>query len=290
MKRRITSALAGAGVVLAAALTGCSTAGSAEAGELEVLKLGVPPGEADPEFLEQMQPIADEIAEVTGKEVEVTKTSDYLAIVEAMRSGLIDLALFSPTPTVLAQDVANATPLIAALGAPYTSEIVCSPDAGVEQLTDVQDKQFAFVDPGSTSGNYVPRFHMKNNGVDIDNLDETFAGGHDSALLAVKQGSVDCAAAASSIIDSMIEEDVISEADIDRVSISDPIPISMTLIAREGLPEDITTSIADTLVETQNPAVLEVTGATELVHAEDADWSLFEGIVEDLGVGLDDAE
>lgn len=254
------------------------------------LKLGVPPGEADPELLDRFQAVADVVADGTGLEVEVTKTSDYLAIVEAMRSGLLDVAAFSPFPTVLAQDVAGVQPLVAATGAPYKTFIVCSPDADVESLEDVEGHSFAFVDAGSTSGNYIPRLMLKRAGVDPDELDSTFAGGHDTAALAVQQGSTDCAAVASMLWERLTESGTISADDAVVVAESDPLPISLVIIARKGLDPEITDAITEAFVESQDEKSLEVVQATEFLDADEADFSLFEEAARELGVDLEEVE
>lgn len=290
MTRNRSMPLLAAGALTAMAiLSGC--AGSDAAGKEAsptMLKFGVPPGEADPELLDKMQPAADLVAEATGLEVEVTKTSDYLAIVEAMRSGLLDVALFSPMPTVIAQDVAEVDPLVAALGSPYTTNIICRPDAGVEELSDVADHSIAFVDAGSTSGNYVPRLMLKREGADVDDLDETFAGGHDVAALSVKKGSTDCAAVASMLLPTLVESGTIAESDYEVIAESDPIPISLVVIARDGLSEEIKTQITDAFLENQSPEILEISQADELVDADDADWTMFHDAAKELGIDLED--
>lgn len=279
--------LLAAGIASALILTGCSGQARAESTP-DVIKFGIPPGEADPAMIDEMQPVADLIADATGIPVEVTKTSDYLAIVEAMRSELLDVALFSPMPTVIAQDVAKVKPLVAGLGAPYKSLIICRPDAGVKSLADIQDHSFAFVDPGSTSGNYIPRLMLSRAGVDLDALDSVFAGGHDVATLSVKQGSTDCAAVASMLLPQMVEAGAIAESDYEIVAESDPLPISIVIIARDGLDPAITESITDAFVDSQSVDVLKITQATELVRAEDADWTMFQDAAKELGIDLED--
>jgi phosphonate transport system substrate-binding protein len=203
---------------------------------------------------------------------------------------LLDVALFSPLPAVLARDVANVDPLVAALGAPYRTQIICRPDAGVETLADVQDHSIAFVDPGSTSGNYIPRLMLQQAGVDVDALDETFAGGHDVSALSVKQGSTDCAAVASMLLPTLVDAGQISEADYEVVAESDQLPISLVIIARDGLSEEIKTEIADAFIDSQSAEVLEISQATSLVPADEADWTLFEDAASELGIDLEEVE
>lgn len=282
------SAIGAIGV--AALLAGCAPTAEGADATPATLRFGVPPGEADPELLDRMQPLADLVNEATGIPVEVTKTSDYLAIVEAMRSGLLDVAMFSPMPTVIAQDIANVEPLAVALGAPYSTYIICRPDAEVDELADIQDKTMAFVDPGSTSGNYIPRLMLQRAGVDLSTLESVFAGGHDVSALSVKQGSTDCAAVASMLVPRLVESGAVNEEDFEIIAESEPLPISMVILAREGLDPEVKEQIADVFIGTSDENVLAVTSATELVAPEDADWTLFEDAARELGVSLEDAE
>ncbi|WP_134324897.1 phosphate/phosphite/phosphonate ABC transporter substrate-binding protein [Cumulibacter soli] len=281
--------LLAAGVLSAVTLLSGCTSGASADDNPDVIEFGVPPGEADPEMLEKMQPTADLVSEAAGVDVNVTKTSDYLAIVEAMRSDLLDVAMFSPMPTVIAQGVADIEPLAVALGAPYSTYIICSPDAGVDDLADVQDHSMAFVDPGSTSGNYIPRLMLTQAGVDLEALESTFAGGHDVAALSVKQGSTDCAAVASMLLPDLVSSGTIAESDYEIVAESDPLPISMVVIAREGLSQDIKDQITEAFLDAPQE-VLDTVGATEFVPAEDADWTIFEEAAKELGVELDEVE
>jgi phosphonate transport system substrate-binding protein len=287
MNRTIARLLLAFALLATAACSGDDS----EAGDIpETLKMGVPPGEADPELLDSAERIGELIEEATGIPVEVTQTSDYLGIVEAMRSGLLDVALFSPMPTILAESVANTDTLVVALGSPYTSNIICSPEAEVTELADIADRSMAFVDPGSTSGNFVPRLMLQEAGVDLDNLDSTFAGGHDVAAISVQQGSTDCAAVASLLLPALLDAGALAEDDFEIIAESETLPISLTIIAREGLSTEVTDKITDQLLETQAPELLEIARATELVAAEDADWTLFYDIAEELDIELADVE
>ncbi|WP_062297842.1 MULTISPECIES: phosphate/phosphite/phosphonate ABC transporter substrate-binding protein [Demequina] len=286
--RKIAGVTAGAAFA-AALLAGCSAAAANETPE--VLKLGVPPGEADAEYLDMLEPLAGIIEEATGIPVELTETGDYLGIVEAMRSDLIDMAIFSPFPAVLAQKVADVELIAAATGAPYSSLIICSTASGVEELSDIDDETVAFVDPGSTSGNFIPKLVLKEAGVDLDSLNETYAGGHDTAAIAVMQGSADCAGVASQLWDYMVEAGALDESLVTKVAESDPIPISTVVVGREGLSEEIYQQVSAVFVGSSDPEVLQVMGgATEVIDPADADWTIFEDAAKELGVNLEDVE
>lgn len=269
------------------ALGACGTA-PAQTASPAVLRMGVPPVE-DVTLRQKVDAAAEAISKAAGVPVKVTETSDYLGIVEAMRSGLLDIALFSPMPTVIAQDVAKVVPLVAGVGGNFTAAVICRPGAGVTELADVANPTIAFVDPGSTSGNYVPRLLLKRAGVDVTKLKETFTGGNfEAATLAVKQGSTDCAASAPAILNAMTKKGVIQASDYKIIAESEPIPISGVYIARAGLSDELKGKITEGLVTEQPAAAKQAIGAGTLVKADQADWGLFRDAASQLGITLKD--
>ncbi|WP_280344917.1 phosphate/phosphite/phosphonate ABC transporter substrate-binding protein [Nocardia neocaledoniensis] len=277
---------AAACVVIMCGVTACGDS-STQSGAPDVLKVGLPPAEANADLQAKFKPLTSLIAEGTGKAVEVKPTSDYLSIVEAMRSGLIDVAVFSPFPTPLAQAVAGVEPLVAAKGAAYSSVFVCRTSAGINSIADLRGRKIAFVDAGSTSGNYIPKLMLKRAGIDPETgIEGMYAGGHDTAELAVKQGSVDCAADARSSYQKMVDKGVIDGAQQAIVAESDPIPVSLVVIARKDLDPALKQGIVDSFVGGNNAAALGVVGATRFDRAQESDFAIFRDAAAELGVDL----
>lgn len=268
---------------------GVLTACGAEDPATVPLRLGLPPGEASPEFQERFTPVEQLIEGATGRTVDVTTTSDYLAIVEAMRSGLIDLAVFSPFPTPIAEQVANVDPLVAGNTEVYSSMIVCRTDRGITDLDDVRGRTVAFVDPGSTSGNYIPKLLLKRAGIDPDDdVEGTYAGGHDVALLAAAQGSVDCAANAAQLYERALAEGAVDPGALRVVAQSESIPISIIIIAREGLDPAVKRAVTDAFLNDPPQAVLDAASVTGFQTADPEDFALFREAARELGVDLSD--
>ncbi|WP_219417063.1 phosphate/phosphite/phosphonate ABC transporter substrate-binding protein [Pseudonocardia nigra] len=273
-------------LVALAGLTACASDDPATA----PLRLGLPPGEASPEFQERFAPVEQLIEEATGREVEVTTTSDYLAIVEAMRSDLIDLAVFSPFPTPIAEQVADVEPLVAGNTEVYNSVIVCRTDSGITDVQDIGGRTVAFVDAGSTSGNYIPKLLLKRAGIDPDTgVEGTYAGGHDVALLAAAQGSADCAATAGMQFEQAVAEGAVEPDVVQVVAESEPIPISLIVIARDGLDPAVKQSVTDAFLDAPQ-AVLDAGSVTGFQTAEPEDFDLFREAARELGVDLEDVE
>jgi phosphonate ABC transporter permease subunit PhnE len=124
---------------------------------------------------------------------------DYTALVEAMHSGQVQFGWLTPAPLVLAERLFNAEILLTQVrrGSPtYFAALVVRGDSGITRVEDLRGKTIAWVDPQSTSGYVIPRYLLLQRGLDPQRFfrQQVFAGGHDSAVLALRSGQVDVAA------------------------------------------------------------------------------------------------
>jgi phosphonate ABC transporter permease subunit PhnE len=124
---------------------------------------------------------------------------DYTALVEAMRSGQVQFGWLTPAPLVLAEHLFHAEIVLTQVrrGSPtYYGAIVVREDSPARTIDDLRGKTIAWVDPQSTSGYVIPRYLLMQRGLDPQRFfrQQVFAGGHDSAVLAVQTGQVDAAA------------------------------------------------------------------------------------------------
>lgn len=132
-------------------------------------------------------------------EVEVFIPTDYRGLIEAMGSGNLDFAFFPPDGFVVANQEVGAMVLLKSVrfGNPYYwSAIVVRKDSGIENIGDLEGKSIAWIDPNSAAGYTFPRAELIMAGINPDDFfsEEIYAGGHDAAVLAVANGSVDSAA------------------------------------------------------------------------------------------------
>lgn len=186
----------------------------------------------------------------------VSVPTSYAAVIEGMCSGSIDVAFLAPLMMVLAGDKGCATPFLAALrkddtgklSTTYQSQIIVKADSGINDINGLKGKKFAFTDAVSTSGYLFPTLLVKNKtGTDPKSFfsSTTFAGGHDKAVLAVYQGSVDGAA---SFIDartlSGMPADIMQKTK--RIETAGPIPNDGAAV-RKGFPDDVKNQIQKAL-------------------------------------------
>ena len=289
--------LGGFGIAGAALLplAGCGGSGQAQGsgGIPDPLTIGVIPSEDTEQVAATFEPIAKYVGEEVGVETKLYTATDYSGIIEAMRSGEAEVAWLGPLSYVLASQRAGAEAVAVQLteegtkNPTYQSFIITQKDSAVQGLGDLRGKNFAFVDPTSTSGNLFPRKAFTDAGMDPDeDLGQaTFAGGHDASALAVANGDVDAGAVASTTYESMVAEGVLSEGDVRIVWESDPIPES-PIAVRGDLSQDAKDRIKKAFVgmrpEDVGEEEISPDGAVGYVAARDSDYDVIRKLAKSL--------
>ena len=227
------------------------------------------PNEASEEYAEFRGMIQDSMAKAVGiKIIEIT-VADYNAVVEAMRTKHADIVLFGPVSYVQAveRSGAEAMAIVAPFGdksrSGYTSKIVVKAGSPIKSLGDLRGKSFAFVDPASTSGNYVPTLEFMNACPGTTNEDlhsngkffssVSYSGKHQNGLMAVINGDVDAAPVSSDILAAEIVSGRVKESDITVIHESPRLPISPMTI-RGDLPDAVKANVKKFLLSYKDPA------------------------------------
>lgn len=195
MKFSINRALMVATVAGATALGGM---GAAFAEAPKQIRFGLLPAEDPGRMVEMFGGIAAHISKKTGLKTTVRVSESYNALIEALRSGHLEIVYVGGSqyvkmldlkmdviPLVLNKDTSDRTY--------YKSCIISRSDSKVKTWSDLKGKTFAFVTPTSTSGGVAPAYLLRKNGIDPDKdfKSKIYAGKHDAAFLAVKNKKVD---------------------------------------------------------------------------------------------------
>ena len=233
-------------------LSVCAASAMAQAKELRV---GLIPSEDAQAMMRASQQVMDQLAARTGLKVRPFVANDYNGVIEALRSGKLDVAYLGPFSYVLASQIANAEafaiPVTKKTGKPtYQSIIITRQDKGLDSVARLQGKTFAFVDPSSASGHLFPKAGLKGEGVDIDRYFSRviFSGSHDASILAVANGKVDAAAVADPIFDNAVAKGHVKAEDFRIIWRSQPIPES-PMAWRKNLDADTKRKVAAALAE-----------------------------------------
>lgn len=209
---------------------------------LDTLKIALIPSEDSRAMIKQSQPMLDALGKQLGVKVQGFVATDYNGVIEALRSGHVDVAYLGPFSYVKAAEVAQAEAFAVAEtrkagSVAYHAQIIAGAKTPIRALKDLKGRNFAFVDPTSTSGYVFPMMGLKQAGIDPkrDFANVVYTGAHDANLLAVKNGRVDAATVADRILAEAQAKGMIAAGDYRVVWRSPPIPES-PMAWRKSLP------------------------------------------------------
>jgi phosphonate transport system substrate-binding protein len=185
-----------AGCLLPALLLGlCLPAHSAPSKTTVVM--GFNPAENSEIIETNGKKMSDYFKTKAGLDIKMFIATDYTALIEALRSGQIDVAWLPAFSYIKAEQIAKARVLLRAVRMGYAdqySAIITRADKPYKTLDDLKGKNIAWVDPSSASGHIMPKAEMiQKRKLDPDKFfgKQIFAGSHDAVLFAVLNGTVD---------------------------------------------------------------------------------------------------
>ncbi|MGO4454358.1 phosphate/phosphite/phosphonate ABC transporter substrate-binding protein [Arthrobacter sp. RAF14] len=222
--------------------TGSASAGGASAtcpnGEI---KFGIEPYEAPDKLIPAYNVLADALSKKLNCSVKVQVVDDYAAEVLAMKNGKLDLGEFGPLGFVFASQQAGAEPLASFATADkklssYKAGIWVPQNSPLKSISDLKGKSLALGSNGSTSGDALPRFALKQAGIAESDVKLDYAGGHPEALLALKNGKVDAAEINTQTLATATKEGTFKASDFRQIWASDPIPNDPITIRKDADP------------------------------------------------------
>lgn len=291
MRRRILPALLA--VVAMLGTTACSSSDTAEVEPTGPLTFAFPPGTDDPETINLVEEVAKLIGSVTGREVKTENPADYMAVVEAVRSGFVDVALMSQFSVALAIETDALTPLVVWKAEQLPAALcLVRNDSSIQSMNDMRGKQIAFVDPGSTTGHFMPRSLLAKTGLEYQvDYEATFAGGHDTAILAMMNKNVDMACTARQLV-PIFEGSLFKKGEYRIVGETDPIPVGISVVVRKDLDQKTRDLLAENLpaaLMAQEDLLPLFGGSTDFIVNPDASvYAPLLKVARDVGLALDD--
>ncbi len=226
----------------------------------ETLVVAAVPSEESSSLQQSYSLLLESLSEQLGVNVEFFQATDYAGIIEAQNSGKVDLAQYGPFSYVLAKtrgadiDVAGVMTDGPDVEPGYVSYgFALSTNDAVNSIEDFKGKTVCFVDPASTSGYLYPSEGLISAGIDPEaDVTPVFAGGHDSSVLAVKNGDCEVGFAFDAMVDSnLIEKGDIQPGEIKTVWKSEVIAGSPMAI-RNGLPASLDAEIRRIILQDVN--------------------------------------
>lgn len=205
-------------VLTAALISGC---GSNETGSESIQEEGggYVPEELTVQFVPSQnaetleakaKPLEELLQDRLGIPVQVSVSTDYNTIIEAMDSKQVDVGFLPPTAYVLAKEKGAADVILQAqrygvedeTGAPtdelvdfYKSMIIVKKDSDIQTIEDLKGRKIAYQNVTSSAGYVWPAGKLMEAGLDpLNDVEVITAKGHDQGVIAVLNGDVDAAA------------------------------------------------------------------------------------------------
>jgi phosphonate transport system substrate-binding protein len=125
------------------------------------LRWQVEPYDTGPALEKPYSSLASDLGQKLGCKVQLIISNSYVAEIEAMRAGHLDIGEFGPLGYILAHQIADAEPVAAfgdKSGQPdtYTAGIWVKKGSPTTTLRDLKGKTVALADTTSTSGGLYP--------------------------------------------------------------------------------------------------------------------------------------
>ena len=202
----------------------------------DTLEFSLTPTEDPTVYEDTLEPLLNNIAEETGKEVNYATLDSYAAQVEAMRSERLHLAGFSTGTVPFAVNIGNAVPFSVQIDGSgengsfgyrlFLITQVDNPDIGaLEDLQGDPKQNVAHADPASNSGNLAPRALFANQGVvPEEDYAVSYSGGHQQSSLGVANGDYEAAPVCSTCYGRVVADGQIDPTNIKAVYASPPFP------------------------------------------------------------------
>ncbi len=217
------------------------------------LTIGMIPVKDATEMEKEFEPIRLYLEEQLGIPIEMDATDSYVSLIEGMQNETIDIGWYGAFSYIAAESEMELTPLIVQqrkdTGIYYNSLIITLKDSGIHTIEELEDKRFAFVDAGSTSGFVLPYALLKSRNIAYETFlgEIVYAGSHDQVLANLLHNKVDAGAISSIQYSNLIEKGIVNEEDMTVIWRSENIPGS-PFVARSELDKEIQESFSKAML------------------------------------------
>lgn len=249
------------------------------AGWPTVINFGLIPLEGSSAAEERYKPLFDYLSKTLAVPVKPFIGADYAAVILAMQNKKLDMGYFGPKSYIEAADRAGAVALVKdnaiSGGLGYQSIIISKAGGPIKSVADAKGKDFAFVDPNSTSGYLVPLSHFL---LEMKVKPEeyfkrtVFAGSHENVVLGVLNGTIPVGATNNLDLNRAVEKGAAKLSDFNVLWTSKVIP-SGPIAVRKDLPASFQAALKDALLKFNDAKGLEQMQLKGYAAASDSDYN-----------------
>ena len=236
------------------------------------------------------EPLRRHLENRLGMRVELDVPTGYPAVVEAMASDKVDLALFGGLTYVQARERAKVSPLVTDVNdetgtTRYHAVIIVPAQSPIRRVGQLRGRDFAFGSVSSTSGSLYPALELKKAGIDYrrDLGRRSYTGGHDATAAAVASGRVDGGGLERRILRRLIADGVVDGRRVREIAVSDPIE-GYPWVIRDAVDARLRERVARLFVSLRDRRLLDLLNARRFERVAASDYDEIERRARELGL------
>ena len=180
---------------------------------IDILRVGILPDQEKAAIEKKYSLLFNYITEEIKIPHKIIYVSSYQELLNQFHEKKIDLALFGGVTFIKANQQDGAVPLVLRdVDNQFSSIILVSSNHPAKTLNDLKGASFSFGSRLSTSGHYMPRHFLNNQGIHAEEFfsEIKYSGAHDKTAFWVRDGIVDAGASSSGIIREMFRNGTLS--------------------------------------------------------------------------------
>ncbi|MEK6406705.1 MAG: putative selenate ABC transporter substrate-binding protein [Acidobacteriota bacterium] len=278
------------GLLFIAALLVSAGCRGPDSSRSKTLRLSMIPTTDPGKVIRESQPLVEYLERETGAKIDLTVPTNYAAVVEAIANDQVDIAYLGGFTYVQASKLAGVVPLVQReRDREFHSFFITHKDSGINSLSDLKNRKFAFGDVNSTSGHLMPEYFMRQAGVDPEVISKAiYSGGHDATALAVANKKVDAGALDETVYQKMVADGKLDGTQV-KVFYATPPFFDYIWAARKTLDPSIAESFSAAMLKLDsNEATLKpllgLLNATKYIKAEDSNYDKLRQAATDAGL------
>jgi phosphonate transport system substrate-binding protein len=260
---------------------------------IKVLRVSAIPDE-DPDELNRIyQPIVRYLQKQLGIEVKFVPVVDYAATVEGLVAKKLDLVWYGGLTHVQARKRTQGKAYAIVMrqeDAKFHSKFISRTDSGINTLSDLKGKTFAFGSVSSTSGHLMPRYFLLKHGLDPDKdfKKYSYSGAHDATAAWVQAGKVDAGALNEAVWRKLVETGKIDTKKV-KVFWTTPAYVDYNWTVRGDLPKNLVEKIKQAFLrldynDPEDRKILDLHSTKGYIPASEDKWQEIEEAAKAAGL------
>ncbi|HEV8485577.1 MAG TPA: putative selenate ABC transporter substrate-binding protein [Blastocatellia bacterium] len=269
---------------------GCNRRAGSNGSTSKTLRMSMIPTTDPGKVIRESQPLVTYLEKEVDAKIDLTVPTNYAAVVEAIANDQVDIAYLGGFTYVQASKRSGVVPLVQReRDRNFHSLFITHAESGINSLSDLKGRRFAFGDVNSTSGHLMPEYFMREAHVDPEVISNAiYSGGHDATALAVANKKVDAGALDETVYQKMVADGKLDAKQV-TVFYTTPPFFDYVWVARKTLDPSIAESFSSAMLKLQannvsQKAILDLLNATSYVKAEDRNYDRLRQAATDAGL------